>query len=115
MASEPGLAVRTRVRADRALDFERWVRDVLASFAERGIDMPDVRWFREWSAAETDSDSVDYLILAPGSDISSLDLEPMLIQAYGPDRADAELAAFEAMLSGPQDGWTLEPLPPFED
>lgn len=115
MVFEPGLAVRTRVKPDRVLDFEHWVHEVLGSLAERSVDAPDLLWFREWSATETESDSVGFLILAPGSDISTLDLEPLLVQAYGPERAKAELAEFETMLFGPQDGWTLQPLPPFED
>ena len=114
MDFKPGFAVRTRVRPDRVLDFERWVQDVLASLAKRSVDAPALHWFREWSATEADSDSVAFLILAPGNDISTLDLEPLLVQAFGPERAQTELAEFETMLHGPQDGWTLQPLPPFE-
>ena len=109
MTFEPGLAVRTRIKADRVVEFERWVNDVLASLADHLIDVPQVQWFREWSITEAAADAVEYLLLGVGSDLSALDLEPLLAQAYGAERGAAELARFEDMLSGEQDAWKLQP------
>jgi hypothetical protein len=115
MAFEPGIVVSTRVRSDRVADFERWVRDVLETSVEMVAGVPPHRWSRQWDVTGGDAEGVEYLLLGAGSDLSGFDLEPVLVEVYGVERAHAELELLAGMLIDEQDAWSLVPVPRGED
>jgi DNA-binding CsgD family transcriptional regulator len=104
LLSDPSSITVTPVLADRADDFQRWLRTVVVPAAR--AHHPDVegRWLVSRSAV-TDDGVVPFVFLFTGDDPTVWDLRPLLEQAYGADAADRQMTAFLEMLKGEQVEW----------
>jgi hypothetical protein len=105
-SSEPTLIAINRVLADRADEFEDWLRTVVAPAAnERRPDLRG-RW-RVLRATEPDDDVVVFAFVFDGGQPEDWELEPLLVEALGQDGAADALATFAGMLKGEQQGWAF--------
>lgn len=98
MADVPTLVAVNRVLPGRGDEFERWLTEVLSP-AARGTGVADGS-YRVLRSADEDG---PFLFLFYGGSAESWDIEPMLEQAYGADRAATELQVFSDLLDGDQD------------
>lgn len=104
LADPSGITI-TPVLAERADDFQRWLRTVVVPAAR--AHHPDVegRWLVSRSAT-TGEGVVPFVFLFSGDDPTVWDLRPLLERAYGRDGANRQMSAFLGMLKGDQVEWT---------
>ena len=98
-AFEDGIVALTMVKADRAQEFEDWVRSVVVPAVSKQPTFTG-RW-RVVRAGKA-QDPVPYAFQFDGSDIDEFDSAPALVAERGEQRADAEIARFESMLAEEQ-------------
>jgi hypothetical protein len=106
LAGDPTLIAVNRVLADRADDFEQWLRTVVVPAVRTHHPEMENRWQVLRSAVQDDG-VVPFVFLFAGGDPAEWDLQPLLEQAHGADGAARALAAMDEMLEGEQLGWPV--------
>lgn len=99
MAFEVGIVALTMVKADRAQEFEDWVRSVVVPAVSKQPSFAG-RW--RLVRAGSGHDPVPYAFQFDGSDIDEFDSAPALVAELGEQQAQAEIARFETMLAEEQ-------------
>lgn len=99
MAFEVGIVALTMVKADRAREFEDWVRSVVVPAVSK-----QPRFAGHWRLvrAGEGQDPVPYAFQFDGSDLDGFDSAPALIAELGEEQAQVEFARFESMLAEEQ-------------
>ena len=97
------------VIADRAGDFEDWLRTVLApATRDHRPELLD-RW-EVLRATKPEDGLVIFTFLFYGGEAAEWQMEPILAQALGPEGARRALEDMSAMMKGLQYGWELTPI-----
>jgi hypothetical protein len=108
--SEQTLIAINRVRAERADDFEEFLRAVVvpATRAHR----PDLegRW-RVLRAGAAEDGVVVFAFVCEGGVPTDWEMRPILEASLGVDGADAALRRFGELLTQRQEGWFLTTMP----
>lgn len=98
------------VIADRASDFEDWMRTVLVPAVRDNRPEPLDRW--EVLRATTEENGVViFTFLFFGGQAAEWEMEPILASALGPEAARRTLEDMGKMMKGDQYGWELIPVP----
>jgi hypothetical protein len=97
------------VIADRAGDFENWLRIVLVPAAREHRPGLLDRW-EVLRAAKDENGLVIFTFLFYGGEAAEWQMEPILAQAPGADGARHALEDMSAMMKGKQYGWALTPV-----
>jgi hypothetical protein len=97
------------VRADRADDFEQWLRTVVAP-ATRELQ-PDLydQWHVLRSTGAADG-VVTFVFQFDGGTPEDWDLVALLERALGQEGAERAFAEVEGMMTAPQEGWWVAPV-----
>ena len=98
------------VRAERADDFEEWLRAVVLP-AMRTHQPELVGRVMVLRATETVDGVTAFAFLAEGGEPADWELEPLLERALGADGAAREMAAMSGMLRDEQYGWLVRRVP----
>jgi hypothetical protein len=97
------------VMADRADDFEDWLRTVLVpATRDHRPELLD-RW-EVLRAAKEEDGQVIFTFLFYGGEAAEWQMEPILAQALGAEGARRALENMLAMMKGLQYGWELTPV-----
>ena len=97
------------VMADRADDFEDWLRTVLVpATRDHRPELLD-RW-EVLRAAKEEDGQVIFTFLFYGGEAAEWQMEPILAQALGEEGARRALENMLAMMKGLQYGWELTPI-----
>ncbi len=97
------------VIADRAGDFENWLRTVLVpATRDHRPELLD-RW-EVLRAGKEEDGHVVFTFLFYGGEAAEWQMEPILAQALGAEGARRALENMAAMMKGPQYGWELTPV-----
>ncbi len=99
MAFEVGMVAVTMVKADRAREFEDWVRSVLVPAASKDPAVAG-RW--RLVRAGSGPDPVPYAFQFDGSDITEFDPTPLLVAELGEQQGQAEMAKLQQMFAQEQ-------------
>ena len=94
------------VLADRADEFEEWLRSVVVPASNERRPESRGRW-RVLRATETDDDVVVFAFVFEGGEPEDWELVPILVEALGQDGADDALGTFAGMLKGDQQNWAF--------
>jgi len=94
------------VLADRADDFEDWLRTVVAPAANERRPESRGRW-RVLRATEADDGVVVFAFVFEGGQPEDWELEPILVEALGREGASDALATADGMLKSDQQGWAF--------
>jgi hypothetical protein len=107
--TRPSMIAINPVIAERAGDFENWLRTVLVpATRDHRPELLD-RW--EVLRATKPADGlVIFTFLFYAGEAADWQIEPILAQALGPEDARRALADMSAMMKGPQYGWELTPI-----
>jgi hypothetical protein len=97
------------VRADRADDFEDWLRTVVARAVRDFRPEQDGRW-RALRAPSPEDGVVTFVFLFDGGPAEEWDLALLLEQALGSAGAQEALRQMDDMLEKEQVGWSLVPV-----
>ena len=104
MTDAPTLVAVSRVRPERADEFERWLAEV-AMPAVRAEGIADDRWRLLRS-----TEAPVFVFLFTGGAPEDWDLSRLLPIHYGTERAEQELRTFSEMLETEQDFWPVVPV-----
>jgi hypothetical protein len=99
----------TPVRAERADDFEAWLRQVLTPAARKSRPDTEAR-VQTLRATEESGGLVYFAFVAEGGDDAEWDIRPLLEEALGSAAAESETQAWDSMLRGDQVGGTFRTL-----
>jgi hypothetical protein len=108
-ASEPTLIAINPVRADRADDFEDWLRTVVVPTVRSHRPAQDGRW-RVLRAQAAEDGVVTFVFLFHGGPAEEWELRPLLEEVLGPAGAEDAVRHMGDMLQGDQVGWSLAPV-----
>ncbi len=108
-ASTPTLIAINPVRADRADDFEEWLRTVVVPAVERLRPAQDGRW-SVLRAEQAEDGVVTFAFLFHGGQAEDWELQSLLEEALGPAGAEDALRRMSDMLQRDQYGWSLAPV-----
>jgi hypothetical protein len=97
------------VIADRAGDFEDWLRNVVFP-AVRDHRPEQVDRVEVLRATKEEDGQVIFTFLFYGGEAAEWEIEPLLAQALGAEGARRSLEDMGAMMKGPQYGWELTPV-----
>lgn len=106
---QPTLIVINPVIAERADDFEGWLRTIVAPAVREHRPEQDGCW-EALRAVDPEDDAVIFTFLFYGGGPSEWQLEPLLNQALGVEGAQRAMGDMSAMMKGEQYGWTLAPV-----
>ena len=107
-ASTTHLAINP-VRADRADDFEHWLRTVVAPAVRRARPSQDGRW-HVLRADQVEDGVVVFAFVFDGGPGDEWALHPVLEEALGADGAANALREMDGMLQAEQTGWSFVPV-----
>ena len=106
---KPSMIAINPVMADRADDFEDWLRTVLVpATRDHRPELLD-RW-EVLRAAKEEDGQVIFTFLFYGGEAAEWQMEPILAQALGAEGARRAMENMLAMMKGPQYGWELTPV-----
>ena len=108
-APAPTLIAINHVRADRADDFEEWLRTVVAPVMRQHRPEQDGRW-SVVRAEQAEDGVVTFAFLFSGGPAEEWELHPLLEEALGPAGADDALRQMSDMLERDQYGWSVAPV-----
>ena len=97
------------VRANRAGDFEHWLRTVVIPAVERHRPAWGGRW-RVLRAEKVMDDVVTFAFVLDGGPELNWRLRPLLEEDLGIERAEDALREMGQMLAGAQFGWFFVPV-----
>ena len=106
LAADPTLIAVNLVLADRADDFEEWLRTVVVPAVRTHRPESESRW-QVLRSPVADDGVVPFVFLFTGDDPDDWELEPLLEQALGAEGAARALAAMGDMLTEDQSGWPV--------
>ena len=107
---EQTLIALNPVRAERADEFDAWLRTVVRPAVHAHQSHLADRW-RVLRSTEAEDGVVVFAFLFEGGTDDDWDLRRLLEQALGPEDADRALADMQGMLARDQYGWWLSPVP----
>jgi hypothetical protein len=110
VSSEPTMIAINSVLADRADEFEQWLRSIVVPASNRLRPESRGRW-RVLRASEADDGVVVFAFVFEGGEPDDWELEPILVEALGQDGANDALATFAGMLKGGQQSWAFTEVP----
>jgi hypothetical protein len=106
---QPTMIAINPVIAERADDFEDWLRTVVVPASREHRPEQEGRWELLRGAGQQDG-TVIFAFIFRGGDASEWNLEPLLEQALGAAGAQRALADYTAMMKGEQASWLLVPV-----
>lgn len=107
-STETVLLALNPVLAERADDFEQWLRDVLVPAAT--AHRPQLRGAWEvLRAAQPETGVVVFAFLLRGGEERDWDLLPLLEEALGAEGGQRALQDMQGMMHGEQYGWSMRP------
>ena len=106
---QPTLIAINPVIAERADDFEGWLRTVVVPAAREHRPEQLGRW-EVLRATEQEDGTVIFAFIFRGGDVSEWSLEPLLNQALGAEGAQRAMANMSGMMKREQYGWILSPV-----
>ena len=110
MEPELTLIALNDVLADRADEFEEWLRTVVVPASNER--RPQIRGrYRVLRATEVEDGVVVFAFVCVGGRLEDYELDPILEETLGPDGAGDALATFAGMLRGGQRSWVLTRFP----
>ena len=98
------------VRADRADEFEEWLRTVVVPASNERRPQSRGRYHVP-RATEAEDGVVVFAFVCEGGRPEDWELDPILEEALGPDGAADALATFAGMLRGDQRAWAFTRVP----
>ncbi len=101
---EPTLIAVNDVRADRADDFENWLRAVVAPAMAEHQPHLEGRW-RVLRGTEVEDGVVVFAFVCTGGTDEDWELQPLLEKSLGAQGAEQALADMRGMLAEDQHGW----------
>ena len=105
---QPTLIAINPVIAERADDFEDWLRTIVVPAAKEHRPELAGRW-EVLRAAEQDDGTVIFVFIFRGGDAAEWSLGSLLDQALGAEGAERALAHLGGMMQREQYGWILTP------
>jgi hypothetical protein len=105
-SADPTLIAVNPVLAERADDFEEWLRTVVVPAVRAHRPETEGRW-QVLRSGVVDDGVVPFVFLFAGGDPAEWDLQPLLEKAHGADGAARALAEMGEMLRGEQTGWPV--------
>ncbi len=106
---EPTLIAINPVLAERADDFEQWLRSVVLP-AVRAHRPEQLGRFHVVRGTEVEDDTVVFAFLFFGGTPDEWELQPLLEQALGPEKAERAMTTMTEMLKQEQYGWSFAPV-----
>lgn len=106
---QPTLIAINPVIAERADDFEDWLRTVVVPAVREHRPEQQGRW-EVLRATEQEDGTVIFAFIFRGGDASEWSLEPLLNQALGAEGAQRAMANMSGMMKREQYGWILSPV-----
>jgi hypothetical protein len=106
---QPTLIAINPVIAERADDFEGWLRTVVVPAVREHRPEQQGRW-EVLRATEQEDGTVIFAFIFRGGDASEWRLEPLLNQALGAEGAQRAMANMSGMMKREQYGWILSPV-----
>ena len=107
---QPTLIAVNEVRAERADDFENWLRTVVVPVMAEHQPHLDGRW-HVLRGTDTEDGVVVFAFLFDGGTDDDWKLRPLLEKALGSEGADRALADMDEMLTQDQYGWWFSSVP----
>ena len=108
-ANDVTMIASNHVAADRADDFEEWLRSTVVPAVEAHRPEQSGRWQLLRSTGAADG-SVLFAMLFEGGAPDEWELGPLLEEALGSEPARRKLAEFEDMMTADQEAWTFTPV-----
>jgi len=105
----PKLIAISPVIAERADDFEDWLRTIVVPAQKEHRPEQDGRW-EVLRATDAEEGVVVFTFIFDGGGPTEWELEPLLVQALGAEGARSAMSDLIAMMKGPQYGWVLTPV-----
>ena len=106
---QPTLIAINAVIAERADDFEDWLRTIVVPAARKHRPELQGRWEVLRATGQEDG-TVTFVFIFRGGDASEWSLEALLTQALGAEGAQRAMADMSGMMKREQYGWTLAPV-----
>jgi len=106
---QPTLVAINPVIADRADDFEDWLRTIVVPAMREHRPELEGRWEVLRATGEEDGTMI-FTFIFHGGDPSEWHLEPLLGRALGAEGAQRAMADLSAMMKREQYGWILAPV-----
>jgi hypothetical protein len=100
----------TPVDAERADDFEDWIRNVVVPAEREHVPEKEGRSWELLRATEQQDSTVIFAFIFRGGDASEWDLEPLLEKALGAEGAQRALANLSGMMKSEQTVWNFAPV-----
>jgi hypothetical protein len=97
------------VAAERADDFEDWLRTIVVPAVSEHRPEQEGRW-EVLRATEQEDGTVIFAFIFRGGDSSEWNLEPLLNQALGEEGAQRAMAVMSGMMKREQQGWIMTPV-----
>jgi hypothetical protein len=105
MFSETKLIALNPVLADRADDFEEWLRTIAQPALEKCRPDQVGRW-QALRSTEAEEGVITFVFLFAGAS-EEWELLPLLEEALGAERAKEAMSEFDEMFNGEQHGWLV--------
>jgi hypothetical protein len=106
---QPTLVAINPVIAERADDFENWLRTIVVPAVREHRPELEGRW-EVLRATDEEDGTVIFTFIFRGGDASDWSLEPLLDQALGEEGAQRAMANMSGMMRREQYGWILAPV-----
>lgn len=108
---QPTIIAFTPVNAERADDFEDWIRTVVVPADRKYASPVEGRSWELLRATEDQDGTVTFAFIFRGGDIPDWDLGPLLEKALGAEGAQGALTNLSGMMTGEQTIWTFGSVP----
>jgi hypothetical protein len=105
----PTLIAINPVLAERADDFEEWLRTIVVPAVREYRPELEGRW-EVLRATGEEGGTVIFTFILRGGDASDWYLEPLLDQALGGEDAQRAMASMNGMMKREQSGWIMTPV-----
>jgi hypothetical protein len=105
----PTLIAINPVLAERADDFEEWLRTIVVPAVREYRPELEGRW-EVLRATEGEGGTVIFTFILRDGDASDWYLEPLLDQALGGEGAQRAMASLSGMMKREQSGWIMTPV-----
>ncbi len=106
---QPTLIAINPVIAERADDFEDWLRTIVVPAVREHRPGQEGRW-EVLRATEQEDGTVTFVFIFHGGDAAEWSLEPLLDQALGAEGAQRAMTNMSGMMKREQYGWIFTPV-----